>query len=410
MSRVRKGLVVACLLAASLTAPSVASARYATADGGSERRSDAYREGQRALEDQDWDDASRIFGKIASTSGDETDAALYWKAYADWKRKQKKDAVEGLRRLLSSYPKSAWADDAKALELEIRNGQSVTGSPAPSADDEELKLYALDGLMQIEPEKAVPILEKLLAGNSSQRIKQRALFVLSQSDSPRAREILLRIARTGQPIELRREAVRTLGTAGEPEDIAALRELARDRQTPDEIKEAVVEAYLISDETDQLLELAKSDPSPRIRVKAIEALGATDAMPSLRQLWATERDPAIRGKLLEAFGIAGDVETLAKAARDTDPNIRKKAIEGLSISDSPEASRALHQLYTELKDPGDRRKVVEAFMVQGDAKTLLTMFRAERDPAMKKFIFQQLTVMDDPEVTRLILDVLGEKP
>ena len=67
--------------------------------------------------------------------------------------------------------------------------------------------------MQLEPEKAVPVLEKLLAGNSSERIKERALFVLSQSDSPKAREILLRTAKTGQPIGLRCDAVKTLGIA-----------------------------------------------------------------------------------------------------------------------------------------------------------------------------------------------------
>jgi HEAT repeat protein len=405
MSRARNLLVLACLAASALTLPARADVLVTVS---SERRSDAYREGQRALDNQAWDDASRIFGKIASGSGDEVDAALYWKAYADWKRKQKKDAVEGLRKLLSSYPKSAWADDAKALELEIRDGQPA--KDASPSDDEELKLYALDGLMQIEPEKAVPILERLLAGNSSPRIKERALFVLSQSDSPRAREILLRVAKTGQPPELRREAVKTLGISGEKEDLRALEELAKDKDAPEYVRAAIVEAYLIAGASDQLLTIAKSDPDPRIRAKAIEALGATDSTSSLRQLWATERDPAIRAKLLESFGVAGDVEPLAKAARDEDPRIRRKAIEGLAIIDSPAASRALHQLYTELKDPDDRRKVVEAFMIQGDAKTLLEMFRAEKDPAMKKIIFQQLTVMDDPEATKVILEVLGEKP
>src|SRR5215510_8843550 len=107
MSRARCGIVLACFLASSLTVPALAGARYATADGGSERRSDAYREGQRALERENWDEASRIYAK----------------AYADWKRMQKKDAIEGLRKLYSSYPKSAWIDDAKALELEMREGQ-----------------------------------------------------------------------------------------------------------------------------------------------------------------------------------------------------------------------------------------------------------------------------------------------
>ena len=373
------------------------------------RRSEAYRQGQEALENEDWEEASRIYGKLAAASGDETDAALYWKAYADWKRKLKKESLEGISRLLSTYPKSSWADDAKALELEIRDGKTAKG--AASMEDEELKLYALDSLMNMEPAKAIPALEKVLASNGSRRLKERALFVLSQSDSPRAREIVVRIAKTGQPVELRREAVRTLGIAGEPEDIAALANIARDPGATPEVREAVVEAYLIAGRSKELVTLATTDPDPNIRRKAIEALGANGELPELRQLWATEKDPALRAKLLEAFGVAGDVDTLAKAAREsTDPRLRRKAIEGIGITSGPTASRVLRQLYGEFQAPEDKKKVVEALMVNGDAKVLIEMFRAEKDPAMKKIILQNLTVMDDDEVTAIMLEILGEKP
>ena len=391
MSRVRTKCVFSLVLCLALSAPLFAS--------------DAYRDGQSALKRQEWGEASRIFGKLASGKSDETDAALYWKAYADWKQKLKQESLEGVRALLSTYPDSAWADDAKTLEQEIRGGKKAASAPD---DDEELKLYALDGLMQREPGEAVPVLEKLLAGNSSSRIKERALFVLSQSESPKAREILVRTAKTGQPISLRCEAVKTLGIAGDPEDLAALAAIARDTAAPPEVRDAVIEAYLIAGRTDELAAIAKSDPDPRIRLKAIEALGASDALPALRQLWTTEKDPAVRAKLLEAFGIAGDVDTLARAAREgADPSIRRKALEGLAISEQPEARKALRQMYGEFSDTDDKRKVVEALMVQGDAKSLLEMFRAEKDPTMKKVILQQLSVMDDPEATRAILDVLG---
>jgi len=407
MIRVRTTLGLA--LALLLTAPAMAGARYATSDHSSGHRSEAYQEGQRALENEEWDDAVVIFGKIADGSGEDADAALYWKAYADWKRKQKKGALEGLQKLLSAYPKSTWADDAKALELEIRGGKGTVAST--STDDEELKLYALDGLMQVEPDKAVPVLEKLLSGNASLRIKKRALFVLSQCPSPRAKEILFRAAKSGQPLELRREAIKTLGIAGDPDDIAALDAIAKDTAAPPEVRDAVIEAYLISGRTDGLLDIAKSDPDPRVRIKAVEALGANGALPALRQLWSSEKDPAIRAKLLESLGVAGDVETLAKAARDgSDRQIRRKAIEGLGISGAPAANKTLRQLYGEYTDPEDKREVLEAFMVQGDARTLIELFRAEKDPAMKKAIVQQLSVMNDPEATRLILDLLGDHP
>ena len=409
MTRFRMKLGLALLLASVAAAPAAAGLRYATSDSGSASRSEAYRSGQQALEREDWDDASVIFGKIANKAGAEADASLYWKAYADWKQMKKKESLEGLQRLRSSYPKSAWADDAEALEQEIRGGGPAAS--ASSVEDEELMLYALDGLMQMDAEKAVPILEKLLAGNSSLRVKERALFVLSQSSSPRAREILVRTAKTGQPVSLRREAVKTLGISGTPEDIAALASIAKDTNAPPEIRNAVIEAYLISGRQDELYQIATTDPEPRIRLKAIEALGAIGALPQLRRLWATEQDPAVKRKLLEAFGVYGDIDTLVKVARETsDPQLRRKAIEGLGISGRPEANKALRQMYGEFTSVEDRKKVLEGFMIQGDARTLVELFRIEKDPGMKKIIIQQLSVMNDPEATQVILEVLGAKP
>ena len=60
---------------------------------------------------------------------------------------------------------------------------------------EELKLLALQGLQHSDPEQAVPMIEKILQGPQSPRLKQRALFVLAQSNAPRAREVLANFAR-----------------------------------------------------------------------------------------------------------------------------------------------------------------------------------------------------------------------
>ena len=63
--------------------------------------------------------------------------------------------------------------------------------PKPAAeraptDDEELALAAMEGLMAQPPERALPIIKKVLAGSQTTLVKQRALFVLSQIDSPEA--------------------------------------------------------------------------------------------------------------------------------------------------------------------------------------------------------------------------------
>jgi outer membrane protein assembly factor BamD (BamD/ComL family) len=136
MSRLRTTLPLAFLLVVAFAAPALAGPRYATSDSASDQRSAAYHEGQRALDRQKWGDASLIFGKIAAGEGPETDAALYWKAYADWKQKMKKESLDGLRQLVTTYPRSEWADDAKALELEIKDGKGARGTQ--DTDDEEL--------------------------------------------------------------------------------------------------------------------------------------------------------------------------------------------------------------------------------------------------------------------------------
>jgi HEAT repeat protein len=389
---------------AGVASPALA-AGYATQDAAAEGRSDRYREGQRALSESRWQDAARIFRQIADAGGADADAGRYWQAYAEARRQQKKEALEAIRRLRADHPESPWIDDAAALEIELR------GRAPEEAQSSELKLYALEALLMANPERATPVLEKLVMGDETLEVKRRAMFVLSQSDDPKAREILIRVATAGEPLALRREAVQALGIAGEDEDLAALGRILADGNAPVEVREAVLNAYLIADRDEDLLRLARTDPDPQLRARAIDLLGAMEASDALRQLWDTERDPRLRAKLLDAFGIAGDVELLARiAASESDPTLRRKAIDGLGIADTDEAARALTELYGRLTDVADRRKVLDAFLIQDNAKALIELFRKEQDPVLKRSIVQHLGMMDDPEATELLLELLGEKP
>ncbi len=282
-------------------------------------------------------------------------------------------------------------------------------APAASAvGDEELKLYALDSLLRTDPDRAVPVLDSILTGDSSLRLKRRALFVLAQSDAPAARQILVHVAREGRPLELRVEAVRTLGIAGDGRDLAAI---AADTAAPQEVRKAVVQAYLIAGRDQDLVVLAQHDPDPEIRAQAIQALGAMGSRAALRSLWQSESDPGLRGRLLQSLGLDGDVETLEHAAREeSSPELRRRAIEGLGIAGTPEATAALRRLYASLTDPGDRRRVLDGFLIQGDSRSLIDLFHAEKDPAMRQAIVEKLSMLDDPEARELMLEILGQKP
>ncbi len=135
------------------------------------------------------------------------DAALYWKAYTLGKQQNVTDALNTIADLQKRFADSRWMKDAKALEMEIRQAAGQAVSPDGQNDD-ELKLLALRGLMRSDPDRAVPMIEQVLAGNSSVNVKENALFVLSQSQSPQAKTIIANAAKSSTNPDLQLRAVR----------------------------------------------------------------------------------------------------------------------------------------------------------------------------------------------------------
>ncbi len=366
--------------------------------GAAMQKDDVYRAGQRDIDAGRWTQAIDKFGQVASKGGSETDAALYWKAYAENKAGRSQQALATLRQLSGDHPKSEWLDDAKALEVEIRGGSAGEDGDPGLNEDEELKLYALNGLMGSDPERAVPMLQKFLRGNHPPRLKAQALFVLSQSDSPEGHKTLVEVARGSAHPELQLQAIEYLGTAGGDEAVRALDEIYRSARP--EVREAVLHAYHIDDRTGRILAIARDGKDP-LQGEAIQLLGAMEARQELRQLYQSE--PALRMEILNALGVAQDVETLARVAREEpDPALRREAIQGLGISDTPEAAKALRSLYGASTDAPTRQAILQAFMVQDNARVLIEIFNAEKDREIRREIVRLLASMDSDEAEKFL--------
>ena len=159
-----------------------------------ERETRAYDQGREYIDQGKYDRAIERFTDVVSMKGSRADGALYYKAWAQNKAGQRAEALATIAVLAKDYPKSRYLTEAKALEAEVRRSSGQPVRPE-SESDEELKLLAIAALQNSDPEKAVPLLEKLLQGPASPRVNSRALFVLAQSDSPRSREVLKNIAK-----------------------------------------------------------------------------------------------------------------------------------------------------------------------------------------------------------------------
>src|SRR5690242_271647 len=68
-----------------------------------ERESNAYDQGQDALDSGRWDRAVASFDRVAALKGARADAALYWKAYAQYKLGQRPDALNTIAELTKNY-------------------------------------------------------------------------------------------------------------------------------------------------------------------------------------------------------------------------------------------------------------------------------------------------------------------
>ena len=246
------------------------------------REDPEYQNGLRQLDTREWDAAIASFNAAAAHNTRSADASLYWKAYAQSRAGLYNDALATISKLQQLYSSSRWMKDAQALALEVRAQKGEPVSPR-TEPDEDLKLIAVNSLMQANPDQALPILQKLLAGNNSEKVKERALFVLTQNSSPQARKVLVDMARNNTNPDLQLKAIRYMGMMGNADarnDLASIYSSSSDVR----LKRAILRSFMQSGSRDFLLNAAKREQNPELRRDAIRQLAMTGGQEQLWQL------------------------------------------------------------------------------------------------------------------------------
>jgi HEAT repeat protein len=291
------------------------------------------------------------------------------------------------------------------MEVRRRVGQPVS----PEAQgDEDLKLMAVNALLNSEPDKAIPILEKLLQGPASPRLRDRAVFVLAQSSAPRAREVLKELARGGSTPELQSKAIQYLGVMGNAESRATLSEVYA-ASTDVDVKRRILRAFMTAGEKQRLLTAAQTEQNAELRGEAVRQLGAMGANDELWQMYTKESAVPVRKQIIQAMFVGGNATRMIELARtEKDPELRGAAVRNLGLMGGAQTAEALLGLYGTEKDPSVRRSVVNALFLQGNATALVALARKESDVEMKKSIVQKLSMMDSKAATDYMLEILSK--
>jgi HEAT repeat protein len=191
------------------------------------------------------------------------------------------------------------------------------------------------------------MVEQILSGSSSIKVKENALFVLSQSRSARAHEILGNVAKGGSNPDLQMKAIRYLGAMG----------------------------------------------------------GRTT--PRFSQLYQAEPSVEVKKQILQAMFVGGDADKLVDLAKsEKDPELRKSAIHNLGMMKRSGTSEALTGIYASDASLDVKKAVVNALFIQNNAAALVGLARAEKNPEMKKEIVSRLSVMKSKEATDYMLELL----
>lgn len=364
-----------------------------------------YRKGRQELDARQWDQAIASFDAAAAKNRAVADGALYWKAYALSRTARAAEALATIDALRQHYPASRWNTDAEALDVEIRGRGGAPVNPG-AEPNEDLKLMAINSLMQSDPEKAFPILDKLLKSNNSAEVKDRALFVLTQSPAPGARKLLGDIAKGPSNRDLQRKAIRYLGMMGNEDarkELASIYSSSSDK----DIKRSILQSFMLSGSRNFLLNAAKTERDPELRRDAIRQLMLTGGQDELWQMYQASASAGDKQQILQSMFLGGNSSKLLDAAQnEKDPSLRVTAIKSLGLMGGNGRGDALVSIYRSGQNQEVKDAVVNALFMQQNGKALVGLARSESNPEMKRRIVQKLSLVHSKDATDYMMDLL----
>jgi len=279
------------------------------------------------------------------------------------------------------------------LSVATANAQDSTSA----REKEKLQMIALEALIHMPEEQALPKVMTLLEGDGSDDLKESALFVLSQMDDPAASAALVDFARNGSG-DAQEEAITYIGISGNEAAMAALPEIYA--AGDEDIREAVLEAYLIADDVEGVFTIAMNTTDEDDYEEAVEILAVMEAHDELAQLREAK---GMSEALVEAFMISDNYEELEKLARDnSNPDVQEEAIEALGIVDHPNAETVLVDIYKSSTDEDIREAALEGLFIGDHDQAMLELYRSSDNAREKGEILEALVIMDSEYAMQVI--------
>ena len=384
-----------------------------------------YERGTSYLDSGRYDRAIEAFDKVIAKAGKKTDGALYWKAYALNRLGKRDEAIQAIDELLKKYGSSRWAADAKALQIDVRQASGQPVSPE-KAGDEELKLIALNALMTRDPDRAIPMVQQLLTGSASPRLKGRGLFVLAQSASPRAKTLLAEVARGKANPDLQLKALDYLGMYAGGPDVPLLVDVYRTTGDID-VKKRVIRSLAMTGRRGFAFNFSSGINSRAVVGQAMDEARAeldrarteierTRAQAEVGRAQAElererARADAERDRAAVAGRTAGQTSTSASSSVSGTWSAATVERDKVREAKAKEASDALWQIYQGESSVELKREILRnmRFSTHVQADRLLQIAKTEGNSDLRQAAVQGLLFDRTPKTTELMLSLYRDE-
>jgi TolA-binding protein len=416
-----------------------------------------YRAAREQLNRGDYRSAAQSFARIVERYPDSAYAsdALYWEAYARYSLGEKGDlrsALAALEAQRTRFPKASTRGDADALAVRVRGALARLGDgdaaesiatqasakPKPctarggddvdEGNDDDLRIAALNSLLQMNAEQAMPILRQVLAKRDacSASLRAKAVFLVSQKRTPDTEDILLDVVRNDPSPGVRKKGVFWLGQVNSDRAAQALETLLTSNGTSEELREEAVFA-LMQQRTERgeaaVRAVAQDDQAPpSLREKAVFWLGQNRSAANanfLRGLFTRlasakgERNETVAQKILFSLSQMrgeGNDRWLMEVAADPKYTVetRKQAI--FSAGQIRVPTSELTALYGKLSDRELKGQLIWVLSDRHDTAAmdrLIEIAKHDPDPEMRKKAIFWLGQSHDPRVKQLLLDIIN---
>jgi len=372
--------------------------------------------------------------------------ALYWAAFALYKN----DDLSRARSLLVTqqrrYPKAATLRDGDALLARIQTALAKQGDeeagrwlsqhaqPRPETDtthakgclsdddDDDMRIAALNGLLQMDATKAVPILRQVLARRDacSTVLRRKAVFIVSQKRSPETEDILLDAAQHDPDSEVRQQAVSWLSQVPTERAVGMLDSILK-TSDDQELQEKAIFA-LSQQHSPKAAEILRayaqrSGAPSEVREKAIFWLGQRHSAENaafLRGLYAKLTEDDLKERVIFSLAQMRDAENMRWmmdiAVNEREPvEQRKKALFWAGQSGADLAQLA--GLYDRMQNHDMKDQLIFVYSQRHEAAALdalIKIAKTEQDKELRKKAIFWLGQSHDPRAAQVLLEIINQ--